>query len=349
MKNLMKIVTLSIAPMLLLSTLALAEGKAEQGNDQSGLDTSWLSVDGEANMDYFANSNNDYESNLRSQDVRIRLTAEIAKGIKAVIAAKLDRSLIKDGSEVNGEKFDLEKFIEEAYVEIRMDQLTGAPVAVLVGKHAMAFGQNASRLPMFKDNLLYDVSKQDQVMGITVRLDKELLGEVIDSLEVSVYENGAGDLKIGDGAGFSFRMTKQLTEKLKATASAMATQKGSSKEWDDMDKRAAIGVVYDNGNGTWKAYAEGIVFDGYAQNPNASYGGTAGVAVNAGPGEVVAEFSFIEKTAKEVAVAYNIPVGRNLVISPEVRHTMNEDGSDNTRFGIRVKAVFGEEYEARMN
>ncbi len=348
MKNINKMV-FAIAPAILIANFAMAADQQPAGAPQDQLDTSWLHVEGETNIDWFGSDSKNYESNLRTQDVKIRLTADIAKGIKAVIAAKFDRSLIENGTEVNGEKFDFEKFIEEAYVEIRMDKITGAPVAVLVGKHAMAFGQNASRMPMFKDNLLYDLSRQDEVIGITVRLDKQLLGGVIDSLEASVYETESGDLNIGEGAGASIRMTKQLTEKLKATASAMANQKNKGDDWDSMEKRGAIGVVYDNGNGTWKAYAEGIVFDNNTANPNANYGATTGVAVNAGPGEVVLEYSYLEKTAHEVGVAYNIPVTRNVTISPEARHSWKEDGTQDTRIGVRVSIGFGNEQEAKQN
>lgn len=135
------------------------------------------------NLDYFASSTNDYASNLRAQDARITLTAKLSENIKAVISAQISETLRQNGVDVNGEKFNLNKFIQEAYIEIKMD-MGGNPVAVVVGKQAIPFGQNASKLPMFRDNLLYDVGTIDQVIGVTVRMDRNLL-KFLDSAEIS--------------------------------------------------------------------------------------------------------------------------------------------------------------------
>lgn len=327
-----KLITL-VTPALLIANLAVA-------GDRAPVNSQWLNVEGETNLDYFAKDSQNYETNLRLQDSKVKLTANVARGLKAVIAAKLSRMLIDNGTSVGSDVFDAEKFINEAYIEVRMSEITGTPVAVVLGKHAMAFGQQASELPMYQDNLLYNLGKKEDVIGVTVKLEKAALAGILDSLEVSAFEAGEEDLKIANYGGLAIRMSKNLTQQLKATGSAMVIGQDNNYVWSDAEKRAALGFVYSGAKGNWKAYAEGIYFEGNAANPNKNWGATAGVAVKAGPGDVVVEYSYLEATAHQIAAAYNLPVGRNLVISPEVRHNFNDDGSQDTRFGVRSKVKF---------
>lgn len=318
------------------------------GGPEAPVSSNWLKVEGEANLDYFAKDSNDYETNLRLKDSRVRLSAQVARGLKAVVGAEISRRLIKDGVSVGSQVFDIERFINEAYIEIRMSEITGTPVAVVLGKHAMAFGQQVSGLPMYQDNLLYNLGKKEDVIGVTVTLEKAALAGVIDSLELSVFEAGEKDLKIADVGGMSIRMSKAIAQQLKATASGMAIGKDNNYVWADAEKRAALGFVYTGKKGTWKAYAEGIYFEGNAANPNKNWGTNAGVAVKAGPGDVVLEYAYLEATAHQIAAAYNLPVGHNLVISPEVRYNFNNDGSEEFRAGVRSKVKFNSE-DSRQN
>lgn len=313
-----------------------------RADDHAPIDSKWLRVEAEANLDYFGHKSNDYETNLRLQDARVRTTSQIARHIKTVMTYQIERMLIENGVETSGATFDYEKFIEEAYVELTYNEETATPVAVLIGKQAAAFGQQASRLPMFKDNLLYDLTRHEQVIGVSMKLEARFLEQVLGSLEVSVFENSQNDLKIGDAAGASIRLSKAITSKLKATASAMAIAKDNNYNWSDAEKRLSLGVVYDNGKGSWKTYAEGVVFEGNTKYPNSNYGFQIGRAKQVGRGEVVIEFSYLENVAKELAFAYNMPVGKNLVISPELRHQWADDGSgdQDTRLGVRTKVRF---------
>lgn len=343
MKNVKHVLTV-VAPVLLMSSLAMA----------NGLDTSWLQVQGDVNLDYFGKDSQDYASNLRVQSTNIKLTAEVAKGIRAVVKASIDQDLRVNGADV-GSTFDSKKFLEEAYIEVKMDELTGTPVAVVIGKQAMAFGQQMSNLPMYKDNLLYSANTIKDVIGVTVKLDNRLLGQAFDSLEVSAFETGANDMEIGDGRGLSIRASKQLTETLKATVSSAFMERADlgnkSEHLRDLERRSTLGLVYDNGNGTWKAYAEGIIINGEAAYADARYGATGGATIKAGPGVVAIEYSYLEKVAQEVAVAYNVPVGQFLTVSPEVRHTFEQDSgaASDTRIGVRMKASFGDNQKAKQN
>ena len=322
----------------------------DEGDQAEGIDTSWLKVEGEANLDYFAKDSDNYRTNLRAQDAYVKMTADIAKGVRVAVKAQLDNALMVSGAGVAGSTFDIEQFIREAYIEIHFDEITGTPVAVIMGKGPMAFGQQLSHLPMFKDNLLYGANTIDQVVGITVALDKRVLGNALDSLEVSAFENGAGDLQIASGYGIAVRMSKQLAQGLKMTASGAAIEdpsKGNSSAWSDLEKRAALGLVYEGGK--WRAFAQGVYIQGNASYPNSNWGVNAGTGVIVGPGEVVLEYTYLEKAAQQVALAYNLPLGENLTISPEVRYTFNQaSGNPNdTQVGVRAKVKFNKHEEKK--
>jgi hypothetical protein len=336
-----KMVTVALAAALMSS--------AAMANNSKALDTSWLSVSGEANLDYLANSSNDYETNLRAQDARITLAAQLGANIKAVLSAQLSETLRQNGVDVKGDQFDLDQFIHDAYVEIKLDA-AGQPMAVIVGKQAIPFGQNASRMAMYKDNLLYGVTNIDQVVGLTVKLDKGLFA-MLDGVEASVFENGVGDLKISKDKGLAIRVSKKLAEKFTATASGVIAEQAGS---DVKDRRASLGVVMDNGDGSYKIYAEGVVRDGnLAADPKkANYAATVGGAMQVGPGEVVVEYSWLEKSMQQVALAYNLPLGENLTISPEVRRNIYDNATgkaDDTTIGVRAKASFGASQKAKRN
>jgi hypothetical protein len=55
---------------------------------------------------------------------------------------------------------------------------------------------------------------------------------------------------------------------------------------------------------------------------------------------IVIEASLIEKFAREIALAYNMPIGSNLILSPEVRYILYENGIDDTVLGIRGRLQF---------
>ena len=328
----------------ILSVLAATTMVAQiaAAGDTAPVNSHWLRVESEANLDYFAKDSQNYETNLRLQDLRVRLTGKITKHVKAVLTTQIERMLIENGVETSGATFDVERFVEEAYIEVSMNEQSGVPVAVLIGKQAAAFGQQASRLPMFKDNLLYNLTRHEQVIGVSVKLEAKWLEQVLGSLEVSVFDNTQYDLKLGDAAGASIRLSRAITSKLKATASAMAIAKDNNYNWSDADKRITLGFVYDNGKGSWKTYAEGIYFEGNTAYPNSNWGAQIGAAKWFGFGEAVVEYQYLENVAHEIAAAYNIPVGKNLVVSPEVRYQRKDDGSgdDDTRLGVRTKVRF---------
>lgn len=296
--------------------------------------TPWLKVGADMSIDTTASKVADYEKSLRG-DANLRFEILIREGIKAVIKARIEQVLVENGKKQDWQKVELEKAIEDAYIQIETDKVTGLPRAILtVGKHTMAFGQAFAELPMFRDALLYNLNAEREMVGLTVTLPTNFL-KVVDSLAVSLYENGAGDFKVADERGLSFQASKKLSEKLKLQASALIKENAGIT---DKESRGSLGFVYADSNGGYKVWAEGLVFDNNPFMPETKYGGQLGGSVQLGKGAIVVEYQYLEKQAQELAVAYNLPINSWLVIAPEIRHRKSELGlPDDTIVGLQAR------------
>lgn len=318
-------------PLVLAATIATEPATA----------ASWIKADGEINFDSTGKKSEDYEQNLRIQDAQLRFELLLREGIKLVVRTELEQKLNKDTMD---EKFDVEKFLEQAYIQIETDKISGLPRAIItVGKHQIAFGQNYTEIPMFKDSLLYNMSREDEVIGMTVELPMNFF-KVVDSVAISMFEAGAGDLKISDEKGASIKLSKKLSNQLEAQVSAMMKDQAGLT---DKEKRGSVGFIFTSNDGNMKVWAEGIVTNKDANWDDNQYAGKVGASYKVGPGAVVVEYSAIKDESNELALAYNLPVGKNLVISPEVRKRTytNDTDSNETVVGVRARLQFHAEYE----
>lgn len=305
---------------------------------------SWIKVDGEINFDSTGKKSEDYEQSLRVQDAQLRFELLLREGIKMVVRTELEQKLNENTWD---NEFDMDKFLEQAYIQIETDKVSGLPRAIItVGKHQMAFGQNYTEIPMFKDSLLYDLSRQEEVIGMTVELPGNFF-KIVDSVAISMFEAGAGDLEISDLKGASIKLSKKLSSQLEAQVSAMMKDQEGT---EDKEKRGSVGFVFSSADGNMKVWAEGIVTNKAATMDDNQYAGKVGASYKVGPGAVVVEYSTIENETNELALAYNIPVGKHLVISPEVRQRTqtNDSDSDETVVGVRARLQFHAEHKHNL-
>jgi hypothetical protein len=228
--------------------------------------------------------------------------------------------------------------LEEAYIEIETDKISsGLPRAVItVGKQRMAFGRQIAELPQFRDSLLYQLQNEEEMIGLTVTLSPKFFN-IVDEVAVSLYETGAGDFKISNDKAVSVQLSKKLTQQLEMQIAALMKQHGQLPE----EKRARVGFVFTSEDGRVKVWADGLVMQDNPTYQDARYAGTIGASMKLGRGAIVIEASTLQKVAKELAVAYNMPVGAHLVLSPEVRLTEKENGDRDTVIGIRARLEFG--------
>jgi hypothetical protein len=296
----------------------------------------WLDMSGSINFDVIGKDSNDFSRDLRVQDVELRFEILAKKGIKLVIKAELERVLNKY---INDEDLStkIEQMLEEAYIEIETDKISGLPRAVItVGKQRMAFGRQIAELPQFRDSLLYQLQNEEEMIGLTVTLSPKFFN-IVDEVAVSLYETGAGDFKISNDKAVSVQLSKKLTQQLEMQIAALMKQHGQLPE----EKRARVGFVFTSEDGRVKVWADGLVMQDNPTYQDARYAGTIGASMKLGRGAIVIEASTLQKVAKELAVAYNMPVGAHLVLSPEVRLTEKENGDRDTVIGIRARLEFG--------
>lgn len=301
----------------------------------------WLDVSGSVNFDVSGKDSSDFERNYRVQDAELRFEIIAREGIKAVVRIELEKQLqeLVDDHTITAEQLDqeLKKMIEEAYIEIQTDKISGLPRAIVaVGKQRMAFGTRLTQLPMFKDGKLYSLLNEEEMIGLTVTLPTNFFG-IVDQVAVSLYETGAGDFDISDDKGVSIKASKQLSRNIELAVSGLLKQHGTA----DKESRAAVGFVFTSNDGRLQLWSEGVVMKNNPQYANARYGATVGAAMQLGAGAIVVEGSLLENNGQEVALAYNLPVGSYLVLSPEVRLTNSDAGDKDTVVGIRARLAVG--------
>ena len=297
------LVTSTLATLMLTGTAAYAGPSS-------------LSVSGKIESDFSHTTGSDsVESRVNAAE--IKATLALREGLKAVLLFDL-------GSAANGsfDKDDLEKMIEEAYIEVDANGYA----TILVGKHQMAFAQELANMAIPENDQRYALANEDEMIGITVKLPQETLGvigQVIDTLEVSAFETGAGDLDVSSNAGVSFRATKAFSEKIQAAVSALMKQQDGA----DDETRVAVSMTYAADNG-WTFYAEGQWMDNNPTYPDAAYAVTVGGSKAVGPGTLVLQASYVENNGEELGASYHLPISQNVTLSPEIRY--NTETKDTT-------------------
>ncbi len=280
-----------------------------------------LTVEGNIQQDFGYNSA-DEEVSSSNNEASIRATLAFREGLKAIIKVNLDDM-------INGQAFDWDSFdeaMEEAYIEVDAN----GRATILFGKHQMAYAAQLAMMAIPENDQRFALADESEMIGLTVQLPKDslsIVGEAIDTLEVSIYETGSEDFEISDNAGVSMRATKALSDKLTATISALMKQQAGDDEY-----RAAISVAYAADNG-WTYYAEGQWLQNNPTYPDAAYAVTAGTSKEVGPGLLVLQASYVENNGGELGASYHLPVSQNVTFAPEIRWNPE---SDDVAVGARV-------------
>lgn len=327
--------------LAVLSTAAFIHTAQAQG---TLFDAGFLSVDGQVEMDSLIseNSSNDVIDDLNMR-ATVTVSARITDNIRAVITAELQQALREAGEDSDDIAFDIEQFVKEAYIEIRM--LEGKPLAFVVGKHEIAFGQNFSAMPLNdqgSSSTIGSLTRQDQVFGVTMALDADFFG-LIDRAEVSIFETEAGDLDIGEMNNVSVRLSREIGNNLRVNASYMNRNDGAAGE---REQRAAIGMIYSSGD--WTAYVEGVGMIDNAQYPDADFATTVGTSYDVGFGVVAVEYNYIQDSLHKFGLGFEARLTDSITIGPEVSYSMDENGDNGSvAGGVRVTIKPGNDDQTR--
>jgi hypothetical protein len=294
--------------------------------------------DGNIPLEGLANPETNYNENIRLDQAEILLTDQISENIIASIKLKFDRDLILEGSPVP-HNFDFQDFIKAANIEIR--NIGGRPVAIIIGKHEVAYGFDTPLMPIPKESPDHELGVHNEVIGFTVALDTNF--SLFDKVEASVFETKDGDLKIGTIDGYAVRFSKDINKRIQVKASAMHLGNGDNPELG-VENRQDIGIIIKSNDGKWTVWNENIHFDNNPDYRNSHFAITAGVSHSIGPGQVAIDATLIPQTLKRVGIGYNMNLSKHFIVGAEANYTKYEPSANLTngmQYGVTVRYVFG--------
>ncbi len=282
------------------------------------------------------------QDDMNSSETYLRLSSDLSRFVRVAVAFELDRDLRENGRWTEQSKLSIEELLREASIEIH--DVGGVPVAFVIGKQEIAFGQAVTAMPAFTRGALYETQTINRVLGLTVRLDKTVLG-IIQSIEASAFSSET-DSRLSHGSigkidSASVRVKGEIFEGLQFSVSA-AHLGNKHLGSDSTEQRYSVGLIYTDPKGVWKTWIEGL-YHADKNNPrygeNAHFGITAGALRRAGPGDVVAEVSWIQNVMTEVGIGYRLLVTPNVTVGPEVRLIRWQNTGSESRNDLRVGIV----------
>lgn len=328
----------ALLSLFVASQMALSPTNLLAQEDDSALlgDDFRVSYDSEINTNYSAGAEEGDSVNLDGSYVS--LSVEWKNKIRGVIKTKLEQIFQDNRVEFNDD-FSLGEFIKEAYIEIR--EINGSPMAIVVGKQPMAFGQNVEAMPLFENNPLSEMQDIDEVFGVTVDLSEGLFG-VFDQAEFSVFETEQGDFKIGEVDGVSLRLSKMLTDQVLLTLSH--AELGNSHLDTGHERRTSVGLIGESTDGVLVGWVEGLYFSNSPEYPDADFGITTGAMMRVHETtDVIVEYSYIQKELHEIGLGVRTNLTENVSIGAEVRYQnyVEDNRGDDVIFGISLTYKFG--------
>lgn len=311
------------------ATNLFADNSTDRAEDLGGP----ITISGGTYTDFtFKDADNDTDLDGLKNKTVIKISADLSENIRAFILMKFYHYFKKNGETHIYNDGDLEKWFNQAYIMIH--NIDGVPMAFVVGKHEVAYGLGggAYKMPIPENTPLWVPGRVDQVFGFTVSL-KDV--PFFDLVELSGFETEAGDFDIGEINGASVRLTKDITDKIKARISHI------NKNTDDLDEthNTSIGLIYKDG--TWTGWFEGIYMNGSALFPNSDYGFSSGIAKQLEGGRVVVEVTYIQDSLWHYGLGFLIDIVENVQIGPEIRYNDYEDGrEDGWQVAVRLIIKF---------
>jgi hypothetical protein len=289
-----------------------------------------VSYYGEVNANYVSHPSYNYDYHY----AWLSLGVEWKNKVRAVLTTSLTATF-EDGNIELEDDFSLEEFITEAYIEIK--EVGGSPVAIIVGKQAIPFGQKVEEMPIFGNNPIEDLYGIDEVFGLTVKLDQGLLG-LLDSASISAFETESGDLSIGDINGISVKISKELSKNIALNAGAARMSSDSGDE-----TRMTVGLIGKSDSGDLVGWVNGMLFSNNPKYPNSDFAITAGAKYQLTKStDVVVEMTYVEKEVMQYSIGTNVAVTSRITVGAEVRYNDYEDAKeDEIVFGLNTRYTFG--------
>lgn len=284
----------------------------------------------------------------------IIISAALNSKLRAVLKLELERLIYTSGQFVT-QTVDLNKFIEEAYIELRNHD--GKLAAVVVGKHPIYLGTHGSRMPNAHNSPTHGTTEIQEVFGVTLTFRD--VG-FFDLIETSVFESQGGDLAIGAINGTAIQLTKDITESLSLILSAAQVRR------ENTEQLVTLGLI--KRSGKWSFYGDFVYRRGHLESVedhiahdmedeighgshtglghdhshwDGNFAATIGMARKIGRGVAAIEVSYIDKTLVQYGIGYTLHINPNLSVGSELRHTCHTGESCNTTALVRVTLRLG--------
>ena len=264
----------------------------------------------------------------------ITLDAKISENIRAYIRGFLTRRFRENGRFVDSiDKIDFESFFTSAYIEIR--DIGGQPIIFVIGKHSIPFGLDTRKMPSFySDPTFWTIDTNAGVFGFTIKLENI---PFFDLVEISGFESKGRDWSIGTVDGAALRLTKNLTRRLKASASYLR-RNNTDYDYRELEDRMSIGLIFESGK--WTTWVEGLHVTNNFFLPDMKAGIVAGVTKKIGKGEIIVQGTYLTNTLKQLGIGYKIPINSYLTIGAETRYTELIYGTGYWSFTARATIFF---------
>ncbi len=282
-------------------------------------------------------------------DGYLMIAADLNDRVRAVLKLELDRIFLAEGRKVPQE-FNVEKFIEEAFIKFHNDH--GKLAAVIIGKQPIPVGSEVSRMPNGHNGPTHGATEIREVFGITLTFRD--IG-FFDLVQIAGFESKEGDLDIGSIDGASIRLTKQITETLSVRLSAAQVKR------QNLEKLVSVGFIQRSGK--WNFYGDFVYRRGHARRVSehspthedehevghghediawsGDYSAMLGLSRKFGPGVAAIEITYIDQTLVQLGIGYTLDITENLSLGAEVRHTQQHSGERDTAVFVRVTVRLG--------
>jgi hypothetical protein len=310
-----------------------------QAYDDEGIilgDDFRLYYDAEINSNASVGTQSDRAAQFQGSYVSLSL--EWRDKIRMVLTTQLEEIFAQNDVTLNDD-FSLGEFIREAYIEIR--EVNGSPMAIIIGKQPMAFGQNVQAMPLFRNNPLIELQEINEVFGVTLDLREGLFG-LFDQAELSIFETENGDLQVGQVDGVSLRLSKMITDQILLSLSH--AELGNNHLDSGHERRTSLGLIGETTDGVLVGWVEGMYFSNSPIYPNSSFGITAGAMMRVSESvDIVVEYNWIEKELNEIGLGVRTHLTQNVSLGAEVRYRNYVDShrDNDLIFGVTLTYRFG--------
>jgi hypothetical protein len=297
--------------------LAQDQSELELENDEELVEQDFsLQLDGRFMADTFFSEITEGAPSVNLNESFISLSASYRERIKLVLIANLGH-LVENGEVALNENIDIEKFIRDAYIELR--NINDIPVAIIIGKHPITFGQNIQEMPGWANGPLRNLQEIREVYGVTITLTRSILG-AFDQIDYSIFEQESGDLSLGKLNGHNLRLTKYLNEQLLLTIGLQQKENLDQTK----NRQARVGLVGMDKSGKFIGWAEGMIFSNDPNYPESNFALTMGASYQFIKNtKVVVEFNLLEKELIQLGLGVKTTINKSLTAGVDVRFGQN--------------------------